>query len=43
MIVELLTSPNLDNPMVKGIAEIYKKDHAEFEKTAREWTQKYAT
>lgn len=41
-IVELLKSPNPDDPLKADIAEQYVKDKAAFEKTAAEWTRKYA-
>jgi len=42
-LVALLSSPNPEDPLVPEIARIYKTDKAQFEKTAREWTEKYAT
>ena len=38
----ILTSPNLDNPLVPEIARIYSEDRSGFETTAKEWTKKYA-
>ena len=38
----LLTDPNPDDPLVGEVATVYKKDRARYDKTAREWTQKYA-
>lgn len=38
----LLADPDLDNPLVPEIAEVYKKKPALYEKTAKEWTRKYA-
>ncbi|KAH7674240.1 Ubiquitin-protein ligase protein [Dioscorea alata] len=38
----LLTDPNPDDPLVPEIAHIYKKQRTLYDKTAREWTQKYA-
>jgi ubiquitin-conjugating enzyme E2 D/E len=32
-----------DDPLVPDIANMYKKDRAKFNSTAREWTQRYAT
>lgn len=41
-ISSLLTGPNPDDPLVPEIAQLYKKDRAKYDKTAREWTMKYA-
>eukprot|EP00038_Savillea_parva_P005931 m.160719 g.160719 ORF g.160719 m.160719 type:complete len:148 (+) comp11985_c0_seq1:117-560(+) len=41
-ICSLLTDPNPDDPLVPDIARIFKTDKAKYEKTAREWTSKYA-
>lgn len=41
-ISSLLCDPNPDNPLVPEIAKIYRKDLKEYEKLAREWTEKYA-
>ena len=38
----LLENPDWDSPLVPSISEQHKKDPKEFEKTAREWTMKYA-
>lgn len=42
-ICSLLTDANPDDPLVPEIARLYKNDLAEYNKRAREWTQKYAT
>lgn len=42
-ISSLLTDPNPDDPLVPDIARIYKTSRQEYNKTAREWVQKYAT
>merc|ERR1711998_127099 len=42
-ICSLLTDPNPDDPLVPDIAKLYKSDRAQFNKTAVEWTAKYAT
>merc|ERR1712070_735886 len=42
-ISSLLTDPNPADPLVPEIAHVYKTNKAEYEKTAREWTSKYAT
>ena len=41
-ITSLLTDPNPDDPLVPDIARLYKTDRETYEKTAREWTRKYA-
>lgn len=38
----LLEHPDWEDPLVSTIAAQYKKDPKEFEKTAREWTRKFA-
>ena len=41
-ICSLLTDPNPEDPLVPGIAHLYDNDKPKYEKTAQEWTQKYA-
>jgi ubiquitin-conjugating enzyme E2 D/E len=41
-ISSLLTDANPRDPLVPDIARLYVEDRAEFDRTAREWTQKYA-
>ena len=41
-ICSLLTDPNPDDPLVPDIAREYKSDKAKYEKTAKEWTAKFA-
>ncbi|KAK7491206.1 hypothetical protein BaRGS_00017477 [Batillaria attramentaria] len=41
-ICSLLTDPNTDDPLVPDIARIYKNDKNEFNRQAKEWTEKYA-
>ncbi|WAQ95312.1 UB2D2-like protein [Mya arenaria] len=41
-ICSLMLSPNMDNPAVQEIADLYMKDKDEFEKRAREMTQTQA-
>ncbi|KAG7277437.1 hypothetical protein CRUP_016340 [Coryphaenoides rupestris] len=41
-ICSLLCDPNPDDPLVPDIAHLYKADKSRYNKTAREWTQKYA-
>ena len=42
-ISSLLTDPNPDDPLVPEIATIYKNNLVQYEATAQEWTQRYAT
>jgi ubiquitin-conjugating enzyme E2 D len=42
-LLSALERPDPDNPMRQEIANQFKTDRALFDKTAREWTQKYAT
>ncbi|RGB34927.1 ubiquitin-conjugating enzyme/RWD-like protein [Rhizophagus diaphanus] len=42
-ICSLLTYPNPDDPLVTGIASMYKNDRNRYEATAREWTRRYAS
>lgn len=41
-IMSLLTDPNPDSPLSAEAAQLYKSDRAKYNKTAKEWTQKYA-
>ena len=41
-ILSLLTDANPNDPLVPEIAEVYRKDKAGYEATAREWTRLYA-
>ena len=41
-ICSLLTDPNPEDPLDPSVAEVYKKNKAQFDITAREWTQKFA-
>ena len=41
-ISSLLTDPNPDDPLVPDIANLYKTDRAAYNRTAAEWTRKYA-
>jgi ubiquitin-conjugating enzyme E2 D/E len=41
-ILELLEKPNIEDPLLPGLANQLKTDPEKFWKTAREWTQKYA-
>ena len=38
----LLINPNIDRPLEEEIAKQYKEDKAAFDKTAKDWTEKYA-
>ena len=42
-ISSMLTDPNPDDPLVPEIAQMFKSNKAQYEKTALEWTQKYAS
>lgn len=39
----LLSAPNPDDPLANDVAEQWKVNEADAIKTAREWTQLYAT
>lgn len=41
-ICSLLTDPNPDDPLVLEIANVYKTNKEQFNKTAADWTHKYA-
>ncbi len=41
-ICSLLSDPNPDDPLVPEISELYKNNRELYNKTAREWTDKYA-
>ena len=41
-IYSLMANPNWETPLVASIGAQHEKDEKEFEKTAREWTAKYA-
>ncbi|KII70786.1 Ubiquitin-conjugating enzyme E2 D2 [Thelohanellus kitauei] len=42
-ICSLLTDPNPDDPLVPDIARQYQKDRNNYNKTAREWTSRWAS
>ncbi|KAJ9476530.1 Ubiquitin-conjugating enzyme E2-16 kDa [Pseudozyma hubeiensis] len=42
-ILQLLEEPNPDDALVASIAELYNTDKAKFDKTAQEYTKKYAS
>ncbi|CDU23274.1 probable UBC5-E2 ubiquitin-conjugating enzyme [Sporisorium scitamineum] len=42
-ILQLLEEPNPDDALVASIAELYNTDRAKFDKTAQEYTKKYAS
>merc|ERR1712167_290216 len=42
-ICSLLTDPNPDDPLVPEIAHVFKSTRDTYNKTAQEWTSKYAT
>ncbi|KAL6071199.1 UBC core domain-containing protein [Balamuthia mandrillaris] len=39
---QVLVEPNPDNPLEPEIANQYKENRTQFNKTAKEWTKKYA-
>ena len=41
-ICSLLTDPNPDDPLVPEIAKLYKENRKKHDKTAHDWTVKYA-
>ncbi|XP_035305614.1 ubiquitin-conjugating enzyme E2 E1-like [Cricetulus griseus] len=41
-ICSLLCDPNPDDPLVPEIAKVYRKDIRQYNKLAREWTERYA-
>lgn len=41
-VLSMLTDPNPDDPLVPEIANEYKHNRAQYEATAREWTEMYA-
>lgn len=41
-ICSLLTDPNPDDPLDASVAAVYKSDRDKYNKTAAEWTRKYA-
>lgn len=42
-ISSLMTDPNPDDPLVIEIARMFKNDRQQYIKTAREWTEIFAT
>ena len=42
-ILSMLTDPNPHDPLMPDIAQQYTNNRAEYEETARVWTQRYAT
>lgn len=43
IIRNMLLEPNIDSPLEEEVAEQYRNKKADFVKTAKEWTKKYAT
>ena len=41
-VISMLTDPNPDDPLMPDIANQYKTNRAEYENTAKEWTELYA-
>ena len=42
-VLSLLCDPNPNDPLMPDIAKQYLNDRAEYDATAREWTEMYAT
>jgi ubiquitin-conjugating enzyme E2 D len=42
-IKQILSTPNMDNPLEPEIAKQLASDKAAFDQTAQEWTKQYAT
>ncbi|KAK7512538.1 ubiquitin-conjugating enzyme/RWD-like protein [Phyllosticta citricarpa] len=42
MVYNLLIEPDVSDPVEAAIADVYKRDKKEFEKTAKEWVKRYA-
>jgi ubiquitin-conjugating enzyme E2 D/E len=40
---QMLETPNIDSPLEEEVAEQYRNKRDVFNKTAKEWTKKYAT
>jgi ubiquitin-conjugating enzyme E2 D/E len=38
----MLLEPNIDSPLEEEVAEQFRNKRADFNKTAKEWTKKYA-
>lgn len=41
-ISSLMAAPNPDDPLVSSIAKVYREDRDTYNKTVREWTERYA-
>ncbi len=41
-VLALLSSPNPDDGLMPDISDLFRRDRATFERTAREWTKRYA-
>jgi len=42
MVRNLLVEPNVDDAIEMAVAEQYKNNRKEYEKTAKEWVKRYA-
>ncbi|KAK9383166.1 ubiquitin-conjugating enzyme/RWD-like protein [Kockiozyma suomiensis] len=40
--ISLLSQPNMDDAVEGDVADVWNNDRSKFERTAREWTKKYA-
>lgn len=43
MVRSILVEPNVEDAVEAGVAEVWKRDRREFEKTARDWVKRYAS
>ncbi|KAB2576579.1 Ubiquitin-conjugating enzyme E2-16 kDa [Lasiodiplodia hormozganensis] len=43
MVHNLLIEPDVSDPVEPAIADVYKRDKKEFEKTAKDWVKRYAS
>jgi ubiquitin-conjugating enzyme E2 D/E len=41
-IASLLSGPNPDDPLEEELAKLYKSNHEQYKKNARQWTEQYA-
>lgn len=43
MVRSILVEPNAEDAVEASVAEVYKRDRKEFERTAKDWTKRYAS
>ena len=41
-LLSLMCDPNPDDPLVQDVATVYKNNRSLYDRTAKEWTEKYA-